>query len=229
MPSNKQKETKMEARELRLSPLSFEIRKHEDEEGEEKKSMTLRGHASVFNSLSEDLGGFREMVKPGAFRQSVQDVEDGEEDIRALSHHDTSRVLGRTSNGTLRIREDEIGLAVEIDLPDTTDGRDMQASVERGDIDSMSIGFMIRDEGESWEFPDAGVAIRTVTDIDLFEVSAVAFPAFKQTDISVAQRSMEKAKAGAATVPDVPAQPEQRISPATRERLLKQKQLEFDI
>ena len=218
----------METREIRLSPLDFDT-KAEDEDEKDKDGMTVKGHASVFNSLSEDLGGFREIVAPGAFTRSLEAVDDGDEDVRALAHHDTAQVLGRTSNGTLTLRQDDIGLSVRIDLPDTTVGRDTKTSIARKDLDKMSIGFNVPDGGDEWAFPEEGPAIRTVKEIDLFEVSVVAFPAFRQTDISLAQRSMEKAQKNARTV--APETKKARISPSTYERLLKQKQLslKFDI
>ena len=218
----------METREIRLSPLEFQVRTDGVEEEEQNGEMTIKGHASVFNSLSEDLGGFREMVKPGAFRKALYELEDGEDDIRALAHHDTKQVLGRTANDTLQIQEDEVGLAVRIELPDTTVGRDTRESIKRGDLDKMSIGFNVREGGETWDFPDNGPAIRTLTDIELFEVSVVAFPAFRQTDVSMAQRSMAAAKG--TEIPAEKAVPnESRVSVSTYERLSRQKQLELEL
>src|SRR4051812_22717786 len=89
----------------------------------------LVGYAAVFNSLSSDLGGFKERIKPGAFRTSVT----GSADIRALVDHDASKLLGRTSSGTLRVAEDEHGLRVEIDLPDTSYAKDVRTMVQRRD------------------------------------------------------------------------------------------------
>lgn len=206
----------METREIRLSPLDFEVRGEDDKDDE----MVIKGHASVFNSLSEDLGGFREMVKPGSFKRTL---DEGDDDVRALAHHDTAQVLGRTANDTLQLREDEIGLAVRIELPNNTLGKDIRESVRRGDLDKMSIGFNVAEE--EWDFPTEGVAIRTITDIDLFEVSIVAWPAFRQTDISLAKRSMEQARG---TV-EIPSEDKFTITATTCERLLRQKQLELDL
>src|ERR1700743_406805 len=98
---------------------------------------TLSGYAAVFNSPSEDLGGFRENIRKGAFTRCLSE----QPDIRCLSNHDTSLILGRTRSGTLTVREDDRGLYFECNLPDTTTARDLSALVKRGDITGMSFGF----------------------------------------------------------------------------------------
>ena len=156
-------------REIRYSP-GLEIRAGED--GKEK----IRGYAAVFNSLSQDLGGFREKIAPGAFADSLNN------DVRALIDHDPARILGRSKAGTLRMKEDEHGLAVEIDPPDTTTGRDVVASIKRGDLSEMSFGF--RTITDSWS-KENGVQLRELRKVDLFDVSVVAFPAYQETSVSV--------------------------------------------
>jgi len=146
---------------------------------------TLIGYAAVFNSPSEDLGGFVETIQPGAFRRSLQDRQD----VYALADHDPARRLGRTKNGSLRLAEDERGLRVEIDLPDTTLGRDVQEEIRTGLLDAMSFGFTT--QADAWDHRD-GKTTRTLIDVDLFEVSAVAFPAYRATTIDVAKRSLER-------------------------------------
>lgn len=137
---------------------------------------TIAGYAAIFNSITDIGGLFREQVAPGAFSTSL----DG--DVRALFDHDTSHVLGRTKSGTLRLKEDKHGLAVEIDLPDTQIGRDLRASLERGDIDGMSFGFRVtkQDWDESGETP-----LRTIREVELFEVSVVTFPAYADTEVAL--------------------------------------------
>jgi HK97 family phage prohead protease len=139
----------------------------------------IRGHAAVFNRLSEDLGGFREQISPGAFATAI--VED---DVRALFNHDPNFVLGRNRSGTLTMSEDPDGLAVEIDPPDTQWARDLQVSIDRGDISQMSFGFRVDKGGQSWAKTDQG-SIRTITKARLFDVSPVTFPAYPQTDVAV--------------------------------------------
>lgn len=135
------------------------------------------GHAAVFNSLSLDLGGFREQIAPGAFAQSI-----AEDDILALWNHDPSAVLGRNTAKTLRLVEDEAGLAVEILPPDTQDGRDVLTLIDRGDVKGMSFGFRTRKD--AWTKQTTGY-VRTLLDVQLLDVSPVTYPAYPQTDLAV--------------------------------------------
>ena len=138
------------------------------------------GHAAIFDSLSENLGGFRELIKPGAFTKAVQ-----QDDIRALFNHNADHILGRNKSGTLALSEDGRGLAIEITPPDTTIGRDVLKSIERGDISQMSFGFTVRAGGEQWTEDENGDTIRILSDLKLFDVSPVTFPAYPQTDVAV--------------------------------------------
>jgi len=152
----------------------------------------LKGHAALFNVLSEDLGGFKEKVEPGAFREAVR-----LDDVRALFNHDPSIVLGRNRAGTLKLAEDSRGLAVEIHLPGTQWAQDVATMIDRGDVTQMSFGFSLRtSDGQSWVKDAAGQYIRTIKRARLFDVSAVTFPAYRQTDIAVAQRSLEAFRSG---------------------------------
>lgn len=146
----------------------------------DKESGKITGYAAVFNSLSGDLGGFREQIKPGAFANTLN------ADVRALWNHDANIVLGRTTAGTLTLREDNHGLAIEIDPPDTQQARDLMVSITRGDISQMSFGFYTK--GDEWEKRD-GENIRTLTEVELFDVSPVTYPAY--TDTSVGLRSLD--------------------------------------
>ena len=138
----------------------------------------ISGHAAVFNTLSEELWGFREKIAPGAFREAL-----GKSDIRALLNHDPNYVLGRTKNGTLRAWEDETGLAVEIDPPATRWADDVLVSIGRGDISQMSFAFRVGED--DWEMVD-GVNQRTIFSFDeIFDVSPVTYPAYPETDVSL--------------------------------------------
>ena len=144
----------------------------------------MRGHAAVFNQLSEDLGGFREQIVPGAFAEAIDT-----DDVRALINHDSNFVLGRNRAGTLAMREDVRGLAIEINPPDTAFARDLIVSRERGDVTQMSFAFRIRPNGEDWAKNDDGVWVRSVKRVRLYDVSVVTYPAYAQTD--VAMRSLD--------------------------------------
>lgn len=154
---------------------------------ESEKDIKIRGHAAIFNELSVDLGGFREKIDPGAFAKSIL-----EDDVRALWNHNADMVLGRNKSGTLKLTEDERGLAIEIDPPDTQLGRDVMCLMQRGDVTQMSFGFTVPDGGERWEMI-GGVAIRTLTAVNLFDVSPVTYPAYEGTDVA-ARSVLEAAK-----------------------------------
>jgi uncharacterized protein len=161
---------KMERRTLPIT----EIRAAKDDEGKK-----IKGYAAVFNSSSELLyGAFREIIQPGAFSQSLR-----ENDIRALFDHNTGYVLGRNRANTLELKEDGHGLQVTIDPPDTQWARDLLVSIERGDINQMSFGFQVRDE--EWIINNDGHDVRVLRDVNLHEVSLVAFPAYTATEADV--------------------------------------------
>lgn len=151
--------------------------KIERRDGEAPK---IVGHAAVFNSLSEDLGGFRETILPGAFSDAI-----GRDDVRALINHDSNLILGRNRAGTLALSEDERGLLVEITPPDTSYARDLIVSMERGDINQMSFGFSVAPGGASWGETTDGVYVRTLSKCNLFDVSPVTYPAYTQTDVAL--------------------------------------------
>ena len=141
------------------------------------------GYAAVFNSETDIGGYFREIIAPGAFADALKG------DVRALIDHNSGRVIGRSTAGTLRLAEDKTGLSVEIDLPDTTDGRDIATLIERGDISGMSFGFIVTKQ--TWD-ETGDVPKRTIEAVELHEVSIVAFPAYDDT--SIAMRSLDAAR-----------------------------------
>jgi HK97 family phage prohead protease len=150
-------------------------------EKREKGERRLVGHAAVFNSLSEDLGGFREQIIPGAFADAITT-----DDVRALFNHDPNFVLGRNRSKTLRLAEDARGLAIEIILPDTQTVNDLVvAPIERGDVSQMSFAFAAKPGGQDWAKDDEGRVIRSLKKVRLFDVSPVTYPAYQQTDIAV--------------------------------------------
>lgn len=115
------------------------------------------------------------------------------EDVRALIDHDTSKVVGRSSNDTLKLTIDDIGLRFSLTLPDTTYARDLYENVRVGNIDNCSFGFSVAKNGDEVRFDkENNIYRRTVKDISkLTEISIVSFPAYQDTDVSVAMRSIE--------------------------------------
>jgi HK97 family phage prohead protease len=138
--------------------------------------------------LSENLGGFREQIKPGAFADVLGN------DVRALVNHQDSMVLGRTASGTLEIGEDADGLWYEVTMPDTQYARDLMVSIKRGDITQSSFAFSVAVGGDAWdEDATTGGAIRTVSKMGrLYDVSPVTYPAYP--DATVGMRSLESFK-----------------------------------
>ena len=142
----------------------------------------LAGYAAVFDRTA-DLGEFSETVRSGAFTKSLE-KPDG---IFALYDHERRSVLGRCGSGTLRLTQDSKGLEFEVDLPDTTIGRDLAVLVERGDVAGCSFAFLTPEGGDSWEMR-GGRMHRELVEVDLREITITPTPAY--SDTTVAKRSM---------------------------------------
>lgn len=141
---------------------------------------TISGYAAVFNSLSDVLyWGFREKIAPGAFASSLENGYD----IRALWNHDPTFPLGRTKNNTLRLQEDEKGLATEINPPASGYANDFVEAIRQGLVDQMSFGFQTLED--TWDILDDGTYVRTLMKVRLYEVSPVTFPAYPETSIGM--------------------------------------------
>jgi uncharacterized protein len=150
----------------------------------EGKTPKIVGYAAVFNSLSENLGGFREIIAPGAFDEALK-----KSDVRALINHDMNLLMGRTSSGTLTLSADETGLRMDIDPPDSEMARHYIANIERGDMTGSSFSFTTEPDGDDWDEDADGRVVRTVRAVgDLYDVGPVVFPAY--LDTSVAMRSL---------------------------------------
>lgn len=166
---------------------SIELRAEGDgEEAAKKKKLT--GYAALFGMMSEELWGFKEVIMPGAFDRALREGHD----VRALVNHDPNQILGRTASKTLDLAVDSRGLKVEIMPPDTTVGRDTVESVERGDLSQMSFAF--RTLTDDWRMQD-GELVRELIDLELLDVSVVAYPAYRETEVQVSQRALDRAKA----------------------------------
>lgn len=151
------------------------------DEGDSSKGRVLEGYASVFDQEAV-IGGwfaYREVIRKGAFARAISENQD----VRALFNHDADYVLGRTKAGTLTLTEDNHGLKVKADLPDTSFARDLVISMERGDINQMSFGFVVKKETISER--DKDMVLREILDVDLFDISVVTFPAYEGTQVDV--------------------------------------------
>jgi len=181
MPEKKTEETKLERRVMAIDDI--ELRVTDDD------NPKITGYAAKFNKWSLDLGGFREKIQKGAFDEAIDNS-----DVRALKNHDPNLLLGRTSSGTLRLSTNARGLGFEVDMPDTTTGRDTITEIKRKDISGCSFSFTTAED--DWKYLEDGRVERTIIKVgELFDVGPVTYPAYPDT--TVAARSMEKAKAEA--------------------------------
>lgn len=163
-----------------MKTIDFEVRTSELAASNKK----LVGYAIRWNSLSEVIWDeFVEQFAPGAFTDSLA----GGSDVRALFEHDYTQLLGRTKSGTLILTEDNTGLRFELTPPDTQLGRDVLTMVERGDITGMSFGF--RALKESWDITPTPY-VRTVTAAELREITVTSMPAYPESDVDIAHRSL---------------------------------------
>lgn len=168
--------------EKRGGSLGVEVRADSDKR-------TLTGYAVVWSSDTTIGDYFVERIAKGAFTKALNG------DVLALVNHDWGRVIGRTRSKTLRLQEDERGLKIEIDVPNTTDGNDLWELVDRGDISGMSFGF--RATKQEWD--DTGeLPQRTILEAELYEVTATPIPAYEDTTLG--KRSLDAWRAESETV-----------------------------
>lgn len=159
--------------EKRFHKENTQKRKFETRIEADKEARTITGYAAIYNSDSEDLGGFIERMAPSSFDGRLQD------DVRVLFNHDNNLVLGRTISGTATLEVDEKGLRYTCQLPDTSYAKDLIELMERGDVTQSSFAFTIEDE--SWEERADGMLIRTVKKVgQLYDVSPVTYPAYTE-------------------------------------------------
>jgi len=161
--------------EERVNVIDLEVRETGD-------GMTFEGYAAVFNAESEDLGGFREFIAPGAFKRSLQ----SRNEVKLLWNHDAGEPLASVRGGTLKLIEDARGLKVEARLANTSRGRDVAELIRSKTVDSMSFGFSVIKD--TWN-NDGNV--RTLNAVRLFEISLVSFPAYQATAGTVSVRSAQ--------------------------------------
>jgi HK97 family phage prohead protease len=154
---------------LKRNVPNFEFEVRED------NSLKVTGIAAPFNSDSVDFGYYIERYAPGCFTRTLKDKPD----VFALRDHDTGLVVGRTIANDLKLWEDDRGLNYEFQPPDTHMGQDLAKDIRARRITSCSIGFIVREE--KWQVTEEKNYIRTLLDVDLWEMSFVAWPAYPDT------------------------------------------------
>ncbi|MGO1048795.1 HK97 family phage prohead protease [Crossiella sp. CA198] len=176
----------------------------EHRQAQDATGTTMTGYAWVYGQWSRDLGGFVEQIAPDVR------YEPHHGDVLALANHDRNLVLGRLSSGTLRLVPDARGMRYEVDMPDTTAGRDWAELLRRGDIAGSSFTFFA-DEDE-WEERD-GLVRRTLTRITVVDIGPVTVPAYPQAE--AAMRSLEAWRtARTPATPPAPKRVPRRVVPA---------------
>jgi HK97 family phage prohead protease len=172
---------------------------------EEAGKHKIRGYAAVFDSISVDLGGFKEIIRRGAFDASMSEIKAGKRDVSArIQHEGGLATVGRISNGSLKLWVDSRGLGYEIDPPDTQAGRDLVTLVSGGFIDKSSFAFRIRPEGRKWN-RDSSPPIQELLSVDIIDVAPVDGPAYEATTVqarsaALASLSVESMKGRASGV-----------------------------
>ena len=160
---------------------ALQLRSGEFQTREDGGELTIEGYFAVFNSNYEIWKGASESIAPGAFDSSMSG------DIRALTNHDTTLVLGRTKANTLELKTDSHGLWGRVRInPNDSEAMNTYERVKRGDVDQCSIGFLIR--SQETDFREDGSIHWTITDVELFEVSVCTFPAYEETSVSARRK-----------------------------------------
>jgi len=164
---------------------NIENRFETKEDGQE----VVVGYGSIFNSRSENLGGFYEYISPTAISEETI----AKSDVRALINHDQNLILARSTTGTLNLTVDEKGLKYEFEIPQTSYGKDLAINMQNGNLNQSSFAFTVASNGDEWSTDEDGNDIRTITSIDrLYDVAVVTYPAYSQadSDLVVAQRGL---------------------------------------
>ncbi|AUH54408.1 HK97 family phage prohead protease [Listeria monocytogenes] len=156
---------------------------------ESKEENSIAGYALKYNSLSEDLGGYKEIISPNAL--NGVDLSD----VRALINHDRNQCIGRTKAGTLMLKNDSTGLGFVCTLPGTSFARDLKENIKAGNISQCSFKFRTTENGVSWKRSKDGDYIRTIEQFsEIEEISIVTIPAYEDTNVAVATRELANEK-----------------------------------
>lgn len=176
----------MERKEKQIRTIQTKFQATRAQEGE-SEDLFIEGYFAVFNQETELWPGAFEEIAPGAFSETLGN------DIRALTNHDTTLVLGRNKAGTLELKEDSHGLwgRIKINREDS-DAMNLYSRVKRGDVDQCSFGFFIQEEKTDWR--DDGTVKWTILKVDLFEVSVCTFPAYENTGVQARKAEVEQHK-----------------------------------
>ncbi|MEC1436547.1 MULTISPECIES: HK97 family phage prohead protease [Bacillus subtilis group] len=162
------------------------LKAHSNDDGPK----VISGYALKFGTRSHNLGGFIEMIDKRALDQTDMS------DVRALIDHDPSKILGRTSAGTLKLEVDDIGLRFDVTLPNTQYASDLYENLRVGNISNCSFGFMLGKDGDSFtRDQETGLPLRSLRNISkLTDVSVVTYPAYEDTDVTIAKRNLQQYK-----------------------------------
>lgn len=145
----------------------------------------LTGVAAAYGVPTDVGGNFQEVIAPGAFARALREKQD----VRALLNHNADVVLSRTSSGTLTLTDSPEGLRFVIRLDrNQSKHHDVFSAVQRGDWNQMSFAFKAAKGGERWEQRN-GTPVRTLTDVDLFDISVVTYPCYGGSATSVSARA----------------------------------------
>jgi HK97 family phage prohead protease len=141
---------------------------------------TIGGYAAKFNRMSQNLGGFKEQIAPGAFNRSASQ---GWPDVQARYNHDDNMLLGSTGGNSLRLRTDAEGLVYDVDLLDDETSQRIYKLVERGDVRQSSFAFIA--DADEWTTDDTGFPMRTLEQVRLLDVAPVNAPAYLDTSVGL--------------------------------------------
>jgi len=167
-----------------------ELRLHSERVTAQQNTRTISGYASTYESISKDLGGFKEIIKRGAFAGVLR----RNPDVIANVNHNDAQILAR-SNNNLELGEDHHGLYFAFDVPETTYGNDLLINVRAGNVSECSFAFKVG--SETWDEAPDGTPLREIHDIeDLYDVALVTTPAYNDTSIALRHLADHKSKHG---------------------------------
>jgi HK97 family phage prohead protease len=150
----------------------------------------ISGYAIVFNKWSQDLGGFKEIIEPGAVSRA-----NNFHGVVSIFNHDANYILGRVPD-TMKVTVDDYGVRFDVTVPDTAFGNMVRTAVERGDVNGCSFGFTIAADGDSWTKNKAGLWERTIKRFaKIYDLSPVVFPAYLDTSVSINPDELAKRQA----------------------------------